>query len=110
MGLLYCKEQMDGIAPVYEFKNQAPRVLQKVCGALGNTLASFTNKMNSCLQINIMAWHEKLVAWELSIHEFSMREREGLGFLWEIEVQSKGKREFWGEFVEGREEEMREEE
>ncbi|CAL2268293.1 unnamed protein product [Prunus armeniaca] len=70
---------MARIAPISEFKNQAPRVLQKVRGALGNTLASFTNKTNNCLQINTMAWHEKLVAWELSIPEFSMRERR-LGF------------------------------
>ncbi|CAL8990863.1 unnamed protein product, partial [Prunus brigantina] len=48
-----CKEQMVGIALVSEFKNHAPRVLRKVRGALGNTLASFTNKTNSCLQINI---------------------------------------------------------
>ncbi|PQQ10555.1 hypothetical protein Pyn_03836 [Prunus yedoensis var. nudiflora] len=54
MALGCCKEQMAGIAPVSEFKNQAPRVLRK-------------------------AWHEKLVAWELSIREFSMRERR-LGF------------------------------
>ena len=63
---------MDGLGPVFKFNYQAPRVHQKVRGALGNTLASFTNKTNSCLQINIMAWHEKLVAWKLSIHEFSI--------------------------------------
>ncbi|KAI5347420.1 hypothetical protein L3X38_015299 [Prunus dulcis] len=75
MGLGCGQEQLDGLGPVFEFNYQAPRVHQKDRGALGNTLASFTNKTNSCLQINIMAWHEKLVAWELSIHEFSMRER-----------------------------------
>ena len=79
MGLGCCKEQMGGLGPMSEFNYQAQKVVQKVRGALGNTLASFTKKTNSCLQINIMAWHEKLMAWELTIHEFSMRERR-LGF------------------------------
>ncbi|CAL9029983.1 unnamed protein product [Prunus brigantina] len=53
MGLGCCKEQMGGLAPVSKFKNQAPRGLRKVCRALGNTSAFFTNKTNNCLQINI---------------------------------------------------------
>ncbi|CAL2268845.1 unnamed protein product [Prunus armeniaca] len=49
---------MGGVAPMSEFKNHTPRVLQKVHGALGNTLFSFTNKTNSCLQINICSFKE----------------------------------------------------
>ncbi|CAL2256836.1 unnamed protein product [Prunus armeniaca] len=91
IGLACCKEQVGGVAPVYEFKNQDPMVLQKVCGALGNTLVSFCNKTNSCLQMNILAWLEKFVAWKLSIYEFSIREKEGLDFPRETGVQSKGR-------------------
>ncbi|PQM42495.1 hypothetical protein Pyn_21206 [Prunus yedoensis var. nudiflora] len=34
MGLGCCKEKMAGIVPMSEFKNQTPRVLRKVRGAL----------------------------------------------------------------------------
>ncbi|CAL8085579.1 unnamed protein product [Prunus armeniaca] len=64
---------MDEVAHVPEFKNQAPRVLRKVRGVLGSTLVSFTIKIENCLQINIMVWPKKLVTWELSVHEFSIR-------------------------------------
>ncbi|CAL2232274.1 unnamed protein product [Prunus armeniaca] len=80
MGLGCCKEQMGGVASVSEFKNQAPKVLQKVRGSLGSTLVSFTNKTNNCLQMNILAWLKKLVVWELSIHEFSIRERASISY------------------------------
>ncbi|PQQ06217.1 hypothetical protein Pyn_02766 [Prunus yedoensis var. nudiflora] len=36
----------------YEFRDQAPRMLRKGCKALGNTLVTFTNENNGCLQIN----------------------------------------------------------
>ncbi|KAI5342332.1 hypothetical protein L3X38_010207 [Prunus dulcis] len=62
-----CKEQINGSAPASELENQTQTVLRKVLGALGNTLVSFTNKTNSCL------------TWELSIHEFRMRQSR-LGF------------------------------
>ncbi|CAL8999955.1 unnamed protein product [Prunus brigantina] len=52
MGMGSCKEQTGELAPMSEFKNQTLRVLQKGCGALGNTLASFTYKTNGRLQIN----------------------------------------------------------
>lgn len=89
----YCKKQIERTALVFEFKNQTPRVFRNVCGTSGSTLDSFTDKTNSCLHINIMTWSEKLVVWELSIHEFSIREIK-LGFPWEIEVQSKGRGKF----------------
>ncbi|CAL8161701.1 unnamed protein product [Prunus armeniaca] len=89
---------MGGVPLVSEFKNQAPRVLLKVRGALGRTLVSFTNKTNSCLQINILAWLEKLVAWELSIHEFSIRERK-LGFPMRNRGSKQGERKFWEDLL-----------
>ncbi|PQQ01046.1 hypothetical protein Pyn_34740 [Prunus yedoensis var. nudiflora] len=97
---------MDRVSHVPKFKNQAPRVLRKVCEALGRALVSFTNKTDICLQINIMAWPEKLMAWELSIHEFSIRERK-FGFLMRKRGRGEGN---LGRFVEGSEEEMRMEE
>ncbi|CAL2268846.1 unnamed protein product [Prunus armeniaca] len=101
---------MGGVASVSEFKNQAPRVLRKVRGALGNTLVSFTNKTNNCLQMNILAWLEKLVARKLSIHKFSIRERERTWISYEKHgLKVRGKRILRG-FVEGREEKIRVEE
>ncbi|CAL9020683.1 unnamed protein product [Prunus brigantina] len=46
MSLGCCKKQMDEV--VHEFKNQVPRVLQKVRTALGSTLVSFINKTDNC--------------------------------------------------------------
>ncbi|CAL9000840.1 unnamed protein product [Prunus brigantina] len=94
MGLGCYKEQ----APMFEFKNQAPRVLRKVHGALGSTLVSFTNKTNSCLQMNNLAWLEKVVAWELSIHKFCIRERK-LGYPMRNRGSKKGEREFWEDLL-----------
>ncbi|KAI5312785.1 hypothetical protein L3X38_041959 [Prunus dulcis] len=48
MSLGYCKEQMDEVVLVHEFKNQAPRVLRKVRTALGSTLVPFINKIDNC--------------------------------------------------------------
>ncbi|PQM33980.1 hypothetical protein Pyn_16045 [Prunus yedoensis var. nudiflora] len=91
---------MSGATSVSKFKNQAPRVSRKVRGALGNTLVSFTNKINSRLQINIYVWHEKLVAWELSIHEFSIREKAWVSYEKQrLEVRRRGVLRI---FVEGR--------
>lgn len=39
-----------------------------------------TNGNQQFLTDKFLAWLEKLVAWKLSIHEFSMREREKLGW------------------------------
>ncbi|CAL9010761.1 unnamed protein product [Prunus brigantina] len=50
-------------------------MLRKDRDALGNTLVIFTNKNNNSLQINFLAWHEKLVAWEQNCHEFSTEEK-----------------------------------
>ncbi|CAL2262592.1 unnamed protein product [Prunus armeniaca] len=36
------------LAPLLEFKNQAPRVLRKARGALGSTLVPPTNKIDNC--------------------------------------------------------------
>ncbi|CAL8077159.1 unnamed protein product [Prunus armeniaca] len=58
-----------------EFEDQAPKMLQKDKDALGNTLVTFTNKNNNSLQINFLAWHEKVVAWEQNCHEFSTEEK-----------------------------------
>ncbi|PQM38802.1 hypothetical protein Pyn_07619 [Prunus yedoensis var. nudiflora] len=82
---------MGGVAHVSEFKNQTSRVLRKVHGALRSTLVSFTNKTNSCLQI--LAWLEKLMAWELSIHKFCIKERR-LGFSMRNRGSKQGEREF----------------
>ncbi|CAL8162635.1 unnamed protein product [Prunus armeniaca] len=51
-GLGYRKEQMGEITPVYEFKNQTPRMLRNGSEALGSTLVIFSNKNNSRLQID----------------------------------------------------------
>ena len=56
-----------------------------------------------------MAWHEKLVAWELSIHELSMRERR-VGFPMTNKGSKYGGEEILRGFVEGSEERMKEEE
>ena len=98
MGLGCCKEKMGGVAPVSEFKNQAPRVLRKVHGALGSTLVSFTNKTNSCLLMNNLAWLEKLVAWELCIHKFSIRKRK-LGYSMRNRGSKQREREFWEDLL-----------
>ncbi|PQP99932.1 hypothetical protein Pyn_33153 [Prunus yedoensis var. nudiflora] len=47
-------------------------MLRKDSEALGSTLVTFTNKNNVCLQIDFLAWHEKLVALEQNHHEFSI--------------------------------------
>ncbi|CAL2272310.1 unnamed protein product [Prunus armeniaca] len=58
-----------------EFEDQAPRMLRKDRDTLGNTLVNFTNKNNNSLQINFLALHKKLVAWEQNCHEFSTEEK-----------------------------------
>ncbi|CAL2240783.1 unnamed protein product [Prunus armeniaca] len=59
------------LSPVPKFKDHAPKMLRKDREALGNTLVTFTNENNKSLQINFLAWHEKLVAWEQNCYEFT---------------------------------------
>ncbi|PQQ06216.1 hypothetical protein Pyn_02765 [Prunus yedoensis var. nudiflora] len=59
-----------------EFRDQAPRMLRKGCKALENTLVTFTNENNGCLQIN--SWLGTRSLWHGSKgfrFEFSTEEK-----------------------------------
>ncbi|CAL2228209.1 unnamed protein product [Prunus armeniaca] len=71
------KEKQVKLPHVPEFKNQAPRMLQKGSEALGSILVIFTSKNNK-LTGRFLAWHEKLVAWEQNHYEFSINKERAV--------------------------------
>ncbi|PQQ01751.1 hypothetical protein Pyn_17777 [Prunus yedoensis var. nudiflora] len=72
----------------YEFRDQAPRMLRKGCKALGNTLVTFTNENNGCLQINSCLGMRSL--WHGSKIDMSLALKRKLSVPREIWVSRKG--------------------